>query len=386
MGRYAAPATLRDAAGQSRGDRSEGVNDRPEAAYATMRTYGDTNHGVLTELHRTSEGSIALSVDRSDMTPPAPSRAQRRIDPNLLFRTLILSATQHRLVKRTMRRHGMRLGAGRFVAGETIEACVETLRALEAAGLHTNTTLLGEHVEDAEAARGVASTYLEVLDRIAGEGLKTNLAVKLTHLGLDDGETLAAENIERIVAHAAKRSNFIRIDMEESERVASTLRIYRRLRERGHTNVGTVLQAHLYRTENDLAELLPLAPNLRLVKGAYLEPESVAYPRKSDVDAQFKRLIERALAGEGHTAVATHDDAIIEHTIEFAAQHGIANDRFEFQMLFGVRPQRQRELVERGFKVLVATPYGPDWYLYLMRRLAERPANLTFMLRNAFRR
>jgi len=327
-----------------------------------------------------------VSVDPVDATPSAPSRSRRRIDPNTLFRKLILSATQNRAVKRIMRRHGMRLGAARFVAGETIEACIATLRKLDEAGLHTNTTLLGEHVEDAEAARGVATSYLEVLDRIAEEALKTNIALKLTHLGLDYGEALAVENIERIVGHAAKRRNFIRIDMEESARVDPTLRIYRRLLERGHTNVGTVLQAYLYRTQEDLTNLLPLKPNLRLVKGAYLEPESVAYPRKSDVDAQFARLIERSLSGEGHTAVATHDDAIIEHTIAFAGKHGIPSDRFEFQMLFGVRPQRQLELVERGFKVLVATPYGPDWYPYLMRRLAERPANATFMLRNAFRR
>jgi proline dehydrogenase len=327
-----------------------------------------------------------VSADQPDTRPLAPSRSRRRIDPDLLFRKLILSATQNRFVKRIVSRHGMRLGAARFVGGETIEECVETLRKLEAAGLHTNTTLLGEHVEDAEATRGIVSAYLAILDRLAMEGLETNVALKLTHLGLDHGEPLAAENVERIVGRAAARGNFVRIDMEESARVDATLRIYRRLRERGHDNVGTVLQAYLYRTESDLSNLLPLKPNLRLVKGAYLEPDSVAYPHKRDVDAQFARLIQRSLTGDGHTAVATHDDAIIEHTIEFARQHAIPNDRFEFQMLFGVRPQRQLALVERGFKVLVATPYGPDWYPYLMRRLAERPANVTFMIRNALRR
>jgi proline dehydrogenase len=327
-----------------------------------------------------------VSADPADPPPPVSSHPRRSIDPNILFRKLILSATQNRAVKRIVSRHGMRLGAARFVAGETLEECIATLRRLEETGLHTNTTLLGEHVDDAEATRGIATTYLEVLDRIAQAGLKTNVALKLTHLGLDYGEALAAENVERIVAHAATRENFIRIDMEESERVDPTLRIYGQLLERGHTNVGTVLQAYLYRTQNDLTNLLPLRPNLRLVKGAYLEPASVAYPQKKDVDAQLARLIERSLSGDGHTAVATHDDAIIEHTIAFAREHGIPNDRFEFQMLFGVRSRRQRELVARGFKVLVATPYGPDWYPYLMRRLAERPANAAFMLRNALRR
>jgi proline dehydrogenase len=327
-----------------------------------------------------------VTADAPDTKPPVTSTPRRRIDPNVLYRKLILSATQNRVVERIVSRHGMRLGAARFVAGETIDECVATLRRLEAAGLHTNTTLLGEHVEDAEATGGIVTAYLAILDRIAIEGLETNVALKLTHLGLDHGETLAFENVERIVADAAERRNFIRIDMEESARVDPTLRIYRRLRERGHANVGTVLQAYLYRTEGDLLSLLPLEPNLRLVKGAYLEPDSVAYPQKRDVDAQFARLIERSLTGAGHTAVATHDDAIIEHTIEFARRHAIPKNRFEFQMLFGVRPQRQLELVERGFKVLVATPYGPDWYPYLMRRLAERPANVTFMIRNVFRR
>jgi len=173
--------------------------------------------------------------------------------------------------------------------------------------------------------------------------------------------------------------------MEQSQFVDATLRIYRRLRADGFDNVGTVLQAYLYRTPDDLESLLPLAPNLRLVKGAYLEPEQVAYPHKADVDAVYGRLVERMLAAGGHTAVATHDERLIDRTIAFADAHGIANDRFEFQMLYGVRPQLQLDLVRRGYKVLVATPYGPEWYPYLMRRLGERPANLLFFLKNTLR-
>ncbi|MDP9284046.1 MAG: proline dehydrogenase family protein, partial [Actinomycetota bacterium] len=150
-------------------------------------------------------------------------------------------------------------------------------------------------------------------------------------------------------------------------------------------HVGTVLQAYLYRTPDDLEALLPLAPNLRLVKGAYLEPTAIAHPRKADVDAAYGRLLERMLAGDGHTAVATHDEKLIEHAIRFAETHGVPRDRFEFQMLYGVRPQLQLDLVRRGYKVLVATPYGPEWYPYLMRRLGERPANLLFLLRNLLR-
>jgi proline dehydrogenase len=212
------------------------------------------------------------------------------------------------------------------------------------------------------------------------------VALKLTHLGLDLGEEIAYENVRRVVEKAAELGNFIRIDMEYSAVVDQTLAIYRRLREAGLSNVGTVLQSYLYRAGDDLASLLSLEPNLRFVKGAYLEPPEVAYPEKSDVDAAYVRLIERSLRGPGYTAIATHDERLIEHAIAFAAQEGIGRDRFEFQMLYGVRPKLQLDLAGRGFKVLVATPFGPEWFPYLMRRLAERPANLGFFLKSAVRR
>jgi proline dehydrogenase len=164
--------------------------------------------------------------------------------------------------------------------------------------------------------------------------------------------------------------------------VDATLRIYRRLREAGHANVGTVLQSYLHRTEDDLTSLLELAPNLRLVKGAYLEPPELAHQRKEDVDAAYVRLLERLLRDAAFTGVATHDGRLIEHAIAFTEREGIPRERFQFQMLYGVRPQLQLELVRRGYSVLVATPYGPDWYPYLMRRMAERPANLLFGVRS----
>ena len=284
-----------------------------------------------------------------------------------------------------MQQYGFRLGAARFVAGETLDDAVPVLRTLNEQGLLTNTTLLGEGVRDEAETRSVVAAYRVVLDRIHAEGLRTNVALKLTHLGLSIDEELAERNVAELVAHAARRANFVRIDMEESGHVDATLRIYRSLRESGHENVGTVLQSYLLRTEGDLAALLALAPNLRLVKGAYLEPEEIAYPRKSDVDAAYVRLMETSLGGDGFTAVATHDETLIEHAISFAREHGISNERFQFQMLYGVRPRLQLELVRRGFDVLVATPYGPQWYRYLMRRLAERPANLLFLLRNLVR-
>jgi proline dehydrogenase len=305
---------------------------------------------------------------------------------NPIFRRGILTATSNRLVASGVRRYGMRLGAGRFVAGETFDGAIPALRALNEAGLRTNTTLLGEHVDSAETARGVADAYKGILDRVAAERLVTNVALKLTHLGLDIGQETAFENVRDVTRHAAGHGNFVRIDMEESARVDATLAIYRRLREQGVDNVGTVLQSYLYRTQADLDALLPLAPNLRLVKGAYLEPADVAYPKKADVDAAYVALAERMLTNIPFTAIATHDERIIEHVIAFTERHRIGRDRFEFQMLYGIRTQLQRDLVARGFRVLVATPFGPDWYPYLMRRLAERPANVLFLARNAIRR
>jgi proline dehydrogenase len=301
------------------------------------------------------------------------------------LRSLILAAADSPRLQRFVQKYGFRLGAGRFVAGETLDEAVPVLRRLNESGLLTNTTLLGEGVRDEAETGAIVAAYREVLDRIAAEGLRTNVALKLTQLGLSIDEGLAQRNVAELVGHAATHGNFVRIDMEESGHVEATLRIYRGLRESGHENVGAVLQSYLFRSEDDIAGLLPLAPNLRLVKGAYLEPPEVAYPEKEDVDAAYVSLLETSLGGEGFTAIATHDETLIEHAIAFARERGIPNERFQFQMLYGVRPRLQLDLVGRGFDVLVATPYGPQWYRYLMRRLAERPANLLFFLRNLVR-
>jgi proline dehydrogenase len=302
-----------------------------------------------------------------------------------VLRSLILAAADSPRLQRFVQRYGFRLGAARFVAGESFDAAVPVLRRLNEQGLLTNTTLLGEGVRDEAEIREAVTAYREVLDRIHAEGLRTNVALKLTNLGLSIDEELALRNVAELVEHAAQVGNFVRIDMEESGHVDATLRVYRRLRESGHENVGTVLQAYLFRSETDLAALLPLAPNLRLVKGAYLEPHEVAYPRKADVDAAYVRLLETSLTADGFTAVATHDETLIEHAISFARERGIPKERFQLQMLYGVRTRLQLDLVGRGFDVLVATPYGPEWYRYLMRRLAERPANVLFLLRNLVR-
>jgi proline dehydrogenase len=305
---------------------------------------------------------------------------------NRASRSAILAAADSERMQRVVQRHGMRLGAARFVAGVTFDEAVPVLRQLNERGLATNTTLLGEGVTDAAETAAVVAAYAHVLERIEAEGLRTNVALKLTHLGLVFDEELAFRNVAELVEKAALTGNFIRIDMEESSYVEATLRIYRRLREADHANVGTVLQSYLYRSEADLESLFGLAPNLRLVKGAYLEPPELAYPEKEDVDASYVRLLERSLVAGGFTAVATHDEALIRHAIAFAEREGVGRERFQFQMLYGVRTQLQLQLVDRGFSVLVATPFGPDWYRYLMRRLAERPANVGFLVRNLLRR
>ena len=310
------------------------------------------------------------------------ARAQLSSTANATLRKGILAAADSPRVQRLVRRHGMRLGAGRFVAGETLDECLAVLRRLNDQGLHANTTLLGEGVLEPGQSEAVVTAYSEVIDRIGSEGLRANVALKLTHLGLEIDEELAYANLRQLL----ERGSFIRIDMEQSQFVDATLRIYRRLRDDGFENVGAVLQAYLYRTPTDLDAVVTLAPNLRLVKGAYLEPPDVAYPRKDDVDAAYTRLLERMLAEIGHTCIATHDERLIQHAIRYADEHGVDRERFEFQMLYGVRPQLQLDLVRRGYKVLVATPYGPEWYPYLMRRLGERPANLLFFVRNTFRR
>ncbi|HSF60867.1 MAG TPA: proline dehydrogenase family protein [Gaiellaceae bacterium] len=303
-----------------------------------------------------------------------------------VLRATIFRAAESDRLQRLVQGHGMRLGAARFVAGETLDECVAVMRRLNDAGLHANTTLLGEAILDPAGASAVTDEYVRILDRLVAEELRANVALKLTHLGLSFDEQTAYENVERLVAHAGALGTFVRIDMEHSEYVDPTLRIYERLRAAGHDSVGTALQTYLYRTPDDLERLLPLGPNLRIVKGAYLEPAEIAYPEKADVDRAYLEIVEQGLRGGAYIAVATQDEAIIRQVQSFAERESIGRDRFEFQMLYGVRPGLQRTIAAEGYKVLVATPFGPDWYPYLMRRLAERPANVGFFLRNLVRR
>jgi proline dehydrogenase len=302
------------------------------------------------------------------------------------LRAALLGEADNRALRRFMYRHGMSLGARRFVAGETLDEFLEVVRSVNERGFSVACGLLGEGVQDRNDAASVVRDYRHILTCFASEGLRSNIALKLTHLGLVIDSDLARDNLTSVVAHARGFSNFVRIDMEQSAHTDATLAIYRWLRQAGFVNVGAVLQAYLYRSERDLRSLLPLQPNLRLVKGAYLEPPSIAFSRKSDVDRNYVRLIETSLLEAGFTAIATHDHKVIEYAVEFIKRHAIPDERFEFQMLYGVRPKLQAELLQRGYKVRLAIPFGSQWYPYLMRRLAERPANLFFFLGTLWRK
>ena len=284
----------------------------------------------------------------------------------------------------------MRLGASRFVAGETLDECVEVLRGFDERGFHANTTLLGEDVHKESEAAAAVEAYQEILARLHAEGLRVNVALKLTHLGLDLGEALALENLRRIVERAAELGNFVRVDMESSAAVDPTLRIYRALREAGLDNLGTVLQSYLYRTPDDLEALLPLRPNLRLVKGAYLEPPDVAFPNKSDVDESFYKLCVRLLQPDARNQpgallhIATHDIPLTDRLIAYIRHNNVPKSAYEFAMLYGINRQQQLRLARDGERLRVLISYGEYWFPWYMRRLAERPANVWFVAKNMF--
>lgn len=279
--------------------------------------------------------------------------------------------------------------AGRFVAGETLDDAITTARELNQKGLLVTLDHLGENVYTEADADKATQAYLDLLDRIAQSSVNANASLKLTQLGLDVSEALCLANMRRILTKAQSYNNFIRIDMESTAYTERTLRVFRTLRDE-FKNVGVVIQAYLRRSEQDLQELSAEGANIRLCKGAYMEPATVAFPEKADVDANYVKLTklyldEPARNAGAYIGIATHDDNMIAAAQSFATEHQIPKDRFEFQMLYGIRSQRQQQLVSEGHKMRVYVPYGTEWYPYFMRRLAERPANVWFILKNLFR-
>jgi len=279
--------------------------------------------------------------------------------------------------------YGMRRGgfARRFIAGETVEEAIAAVADLPGKGLGLTLDYLGESVASADAAAAAAADYVGIIGKIVASGIERNISLKLTQLGLDVDRATAVDNMRRILEPADGHGFFVRIDMENSPYTEATLSILETLRQQGHTSIGTVIQSCLKRSEADVRRLNSLGVRVRLVKGAYKEPKTVAYQQKSEVDAAFVDLM-RLLMDEGtYPAIATHDPIVIETAKAYAKSKGYPNDRFEFQMLYGIRRDLQTALVAEGYRVRVYVPFGKQWYPYFMRRLGERPANVAFVLK-----
>jgi proline dehydrogenase len=269
----------------------------------------------------------------------------------------------------------------RFVAGEEISQAVEAIKQLNSKHISATFDHLGESISSEAETLEEVREYQRLIDSIVSNGLDSNVSVKLTQLGLDIDNELCYRNTRAIVEAAHGQQNFVRIDMEDSPKTDATFDIFKRLRGE-FENVGIVVQAYLYRTEKDIEDLLKLNARIRLCKGAYKEPESVAFPDKADVDKNYVKLMKMLLPSGIYHGIATHDPNMIEATKLFAREAGISADKFEFQMLYGVRRDLQEGLVKEGWRVRVYVPYGEFWYPYFMRRLAERPANIWFVMKN----
>jgi proline dehydrogenase len=302
-----------------------------------------------------------------------------------MLRSFLLYLSECESPKKLLTRYavGRRL-ASRFIAGEELEDALRAIRRLKAEGFMVTLDCLGESVHEPAEAEAACQVYLELLDRLAAEKLDSHVSIKLTHLGLAIDEALARRHLALLAGRAAQHRNFVRVDMEGSEFTEATLRVFRAV-DAPREVVGIAVQAYLFRTEADVDELLKCGARIRLVKGAYKEPPDISFPRKRDVDRNFRELTEKLLTSGVYHAVATHDERLIVATEAFAREQGIPPERFEFQLLYGIRRQLQRELLKQGWRVRVYVPYGREWYAYFMRRLAERPANLFFLMRNLFR-
>jgi len=301
-----------------------------------------------------------------------------------MLRAGLLWLSEQPRVFRFVRQNGLaKRFASRFVAGETVDEAVAALRDLNAAGVTASLDLLGESVITADEAHAARDVYLQTLDRIRAARAQANVSVKLTQMGLDSDEALCIANVRAIVGRAKGHGSFVRIDMEQSSYTEKTLDLFTRVfyPEFGNA-VGVVLQSYLRRTAQDVEAMIALGARVRLCKGAYQEPATVAFPAKRDVDANYVACMERLLAHGNYPGIATHDERIIAHAKEYARRQGIRAERFEFQMLYGVRRDLQLGLRRDGWNVRVYVPFGTHWYPYLMRRLAERPANIAFIVGN----
>jgi proline dehydrogenase len=301
----------------------------------------------------------------------------------MLRKTLLYLSNQQKVFSFVRRNRLAKRMASRFVAGETIDEALVAVRTLNARGITASLDLLGESVYREEEARATAQAYLDLLDQIHVQELDANVSLKLTAMGLDVSEDLCVANMQTVLDRARDYDSFVRIDMESSHYTERTLHMFEhRLYPSYPRNVGIVLQSYLRRTEADVDKANRLKCRVRICKGAYQEPASVAFPDKSDVDQNYMRCMHALMSDGNYPGLATHDERIIADAKRFAAERGIAADRYEFQMLYGVRRDLQERLVREGYRMRVYVPFGTQWYPYLMRRLAERPANVAFMTGN----
>lgn len=313
-------------------------------------------------------------------TPPC-----RPQEPVEVLRASFLYLSHRRGLQRFVTRRRLTASlAHRFVAGDRLDDAVRAVTEVNQHGWSASLDHLGENVAEEKAARAATEDYLAAFERIASERLNANVSVKLTQLGLDISPDLCQELLTRILQRAQQLDNFVRIDMEGSAYTQRTLDLVLALHER-YSNCGVVLQSYLYRTVDDVARANAAKVRVRLVKGAYDEPPEVAFPKKADVDAKFEAEMRQLLSDGTYPAIATHDDRLIEATKQFARERDVPADRFEFQMLYGIRRDLQVRLLGEGYRVRIYIPYGTEWYPYLMRRLAERPANLLFIVRSMIR-
>ncbi len=317
-----------------------------------------------------------------------PALTALKTAPERALRTSLLWLSRRRSLGRLATRLPVtRSMVARFVAGESLAEALPALERLHAAGFRTSVDVLGEAVASTDAARAAADEYAATLDALAGRGLDRNVSVKLSQMGLDLDEAMCRANLVRILQKAAEVEAFVRFDMEASPTTDATLALWRELRpiNAGRGDSGVVIQAALRRSPDDVDALIGERARIRLCKGAYVEPATVALQAKADVDAAYGELMEKLLRDGTFLGIATHDDRLIARAVAFVRDQGIAPDRFEFQMLFGVRRDLQERLVKAGFGVRVYVPFGTQWYPYFMRRLAERPANVAFVLRSVLR-
>ncbi len=303
-----------------------------------------------------------------------------------MMRSALLWLSERQSIFNFVRRNRLaKRFAGRFVAGETIEAAVAAARELQSRGITATLDLLGESVREVADADQARDTYIAILRAMREAGVEVNASLKLTQMGFDLDEAHCEANVRAILVVARELDGFIRLDMEGSAYTQRTLDFHARLAAEFGPHVGVVIQAALRRSADDIEALVASGTRVRLCKGAYLEPATVAFPDKKDVDAQYVRLMHRLTSAGRYPGIATHDEVILQEATRYVRDQGIDADRFEFQMLFGVRRDLQERLVQEGWRVRVYVPFGTQWYPYLMRRLAERPANIAFILGNLVR-